>query len=582
MIFEPKCVKSFLVQVLTIVAGSEDLWIEALRQLSDDDQQHVQTINAGTKLEVIADLIDLTKTSYENCLKKRWKFTRKSGEVVNIRDLLSKVIKWLHMFRMVGDNMMQYDPHHAAIPWAGVRFLLQIALNDVEKNGHILEAAAEIAQTVNYCQVLELQHLPSTSRGSILFKDVLTRLYAAILECLAKVKAYFEKNKIQRVIEAVLMDEQTVLVVLDKIQKLRLEVDRYVSSCRYHDQRATQNDIQDLFSQYSSVVRSFSEPLDQVSSKVGALLTNISDSSTRFDILLAAIKTPLNRVLVDVNGLAKSLQNNERARILKWLSSIEYLKYHNENQRSVLDGTGKWLPAHSIFTSWRETSTSSILWLHGIPGSGKTKLMSIVIETMMRSSAIELCPRPVFFYCSKNANNAEMSQADAILASFVRQLASATADSDLFPEVIQAYECEQKTGFANGSLSAAHSINFIIQLSHKYPAMEFFIDAIDECDHWQRYELLEAINQIMRKSSALVKVMVSSRDDEDVQWRLEKLGSHRNLGITLEDNHEDIVRFIESETNRLVAAGQLLRFSADAEALKNFIITRVSSQANGM
>ena len=43
-----------------------------------------------------------------------------------IRAMLAKVIDWIDKFREVGDLAIQYDPGHAALPWAAVRFLLQV------------------------------------------------------------------------------------------------------------------------------------------------------------------------------------------------------------------------------------------------------------------------------------------------------------------------------------------------------------------------------------------------------------------------------------------------------------------------
>ena len=54
------------------------------------------------------------------CVDKQWKFTKHNGEVVVIRDSLQKVVEWIHKFREVGDVVMQFDPVHAALPWAGV------------------------------------------------------------------------------------------------------------------------------------------------------------------------------------------------------------------------------------------------------------------------------------------------------------------------------------------------------------------------------------------------------------------------------------------------------------------------------
>ena len=52
---------------------------------------------------------------------------RKSGEIVILRELFRKVVKWLQRFKKIGDIVVQYDPVHAALPWAGVRFLLEVS-----------------------------------------------------------------------------------------------------------------------------------------------------------------------------------------------------------------------------------------------------------------------------------------------------------------------------------------------------------------------------------------------------------------------------------------------------------------------
>ena len=50
--------------------------------------------------------------------------------MVIFMDLFSKVVRWIDLFKQVGDMAVQYDPVYATLPWAGVRFLLQVC--DVE------------------------------------------------------------------------------------------------------------------------------------------------------------------------------------------------------------------------------------------------------------------------------------------------------------------------------------------------------------------------------------------------------------------------------------------------------------------
>jgi len=47
---------------------------------------------------------------------------------VYIRDVLGKVAFWLDKIKSVGDVVASFDPVHAALPWAGVRFLIVVLI----------------------------------------------------------------------------------------------------------------------------------------------------------------------------------------------------------------------------------------------------------------------------------------------------------------------------------------------------------------------------------------------------------------------------------------------------------------------
>lgn len=65
-------------------------------------------------------------------LRKRWKYTKPNGDTIIVRDVLEKIVRWIEKFKDTGDIIVQYDPSHAALPWAAVRFLLQIAVSEVQ------------------------------------------------------------------------------------------------------------------------------------------------------------------------------------------------------------------------------------------------------------------------------------------------------------------------------------------------------------------------------------------------------------------------------------------------------------------
>jgi hypothetical protein len=112
---------------LWLLCYSNDLWALAAVELSDEDRRNIN-FSRPDKLSILSDLLELTEQSKQECIQKRWRYTRKSGETVIFMDLFGKVVKWINLFTQVGDAAVQYDPVHAALPWAGVRFLLQVCV----------------------------------------------------------------------------------------------------------------------------------------------------------------------------------------------------------------------------------------------------------------------------------------------------------------------------------------------------------------------------------------------------------------------------------------------------------------------
>lgn len=82
----------------------------------------------------------------------------------------------------------------------------------------------------------------------------------------------------------------------------------------------------------------------------------------------------VSQLQVEISQIHHGLQENERQEILKWLSTEPYIAHHDEIHRKVIKDTGLWLLDHPRFLEWQRSSSSSILWLHGIPGSGKSCL----------------------------------------------------------------------------------------------------------------------------------------------------------------------------------------------------------------
>jgi hypothetical protein len=105
----------------------DSLWKRAADSLPPDAVAalRIDEFDQSDKFEIL-DRVLLSAEHVRNiCLEKRWKFSWK-GEVIVLHDTAEKILAWLEKFRQIGDIIIQYDPVHAALPWAGVRFLLDV------------------------------------------------------------------------------------------------------------------------------------------------------------------------------------------------------------------------------------------------------------------------------------------------------------------------------------------------------------------------------------------------------------------------------------------------------------------------
>lgn len=101
------------------------LWDEAVGLLKEEDKQNVN-FATPEKRAMLVELSEEVKRKKQLCVAKRLKYKRNNGDFVILYDVFEKMAKWINTFIQIGDVAVQYDPGHAALPWAGVRILLQV------------------------------------------------------------------------------------------------------------------------------------------------------------------------------------------------------------------------------------------------------------------------------------------------------------------------------------------------------------------------------------------------------------------------------------------------------------------------
>jgi hypothetical protein len=110
----------------TSTVPAQDLWYRALEKLPAEqqlfirEQTHERSSSGGA---VIEQLLSLANDKQALATRGAWKL-KLSGKDYKLRGVVGNIVTWLTRFQGVVDVAVNFDPVHAALPWAAVRFLL--------------------------------------------------------------------------------------------------------------------------------------------------------------------------------------------------------------------------------------------------------------------------------------------------------------------------------------------------------------------------------------------------------------------------------------------------------------------------
>lgn len=174
------------------------LWASAMANLKEADRKLLAfdtDDKTHNKIDPLDDLEQTTREAYATCIHKRWQITIPGhGKKVIVRDVLSKIAHWIEMFKSVGDQVISYDPGHAALPRAGIRFLLQIAINDFNKFDFVVQGAERIARMAARYRILEKIYVEQPFDSARKLGEAIVRVYELIIKYLVQARRFFEQR----------------------------------------------------------------------------------------------------------------------------------------------------------------------------------------------------------------------------------------------------------------------------------------------------------------------------------------------------------------------------------------------------
>ncbi len=214
---------------------------------------------------------------------------------------------------------------------------------------------------------------------------------------------------------------------------------------------------------------------------------------------------------------------------------------HKARNPDRMPGTCHWLLEHPQYHDWRDSHCSSLLWVSGNPGSGKSVLSKYLVDQAFPPASYTTC---YFFF---KDDNSEQRDSKYAVCALLHQL------------------FVYKPGLLEHALSAIrengdkvqqlfHALWTILLGALTDPSaghVILILDALDECDESPRNALLTKLNNFYLEqankpnASTVVKILVTSRPYHNIELRFnDLLRSVPTIRVAGEDETDSIGREI--------------------------------------
>ncbi|CAG8410376.1 unnamed protein product [Penicillium salamii] len=258
-------------------------------------------------------------------------------------------------------------------------------------------------------------------------------------------------------------------------------------------------------------------------------------------------------------------QQEEKQKIMLWLSTHQFREQHVAILEGVKQGTGEWFVKHDMVQGWFEGKTS-LLWCPGLPGAGKTHLMSLVVDTIESKLKTDDVMH-TYIYCSYSRRKEQSSA--ALLSSLLLQVLQHSESETIPSEVLLLYSSYLKYGTRPTSKQLKGALEELIVAYKKFFVL---IDALDECAESEQ-DTLEFLS-VLRSVGSNVHILCISRSSTTFEGYFSAADK-----LVILAREEDVGLFLDSEISR--HRGLSRHVQADP-TLRQEIITCINVECQGM
>lgn len=277
-----------------------------------------------------------------------------------------------------------------------------------------------------------------------------------------------------------------------------------------------------------------------------------------------------------IQNTRKLFRSDQEKKIFDWLSPPNPSTNRDSAKERRLEGTGRWFLESQEFLIWESNKTSA-LWIHGIPGCGKTILTSTIIQHLDRTPE-----RAGFIYFFFDFRDNTKQSFEEMVRSFIFQLADLKENAK---ENLRNLYRNCREGKDQPDLTSLCSM--FQRMSKEIPDLTVVLDALDECERGSREPLIEWLGTLE------CRILMTSRMLEDIQSSIEEWKRPTSIfSIRKDDMNMDIRAYVRERLG-LTSVGThvVSRASGNSKLAKKWknhaeVLTRIEKKltdnADGM
>lgn len=227
--------------------------------------------------------------------------------------------------------------------------------------------------------------------------------------------------------------------------------------------------------------------------------------------------TALENIADSVSDLSVDIKSNqalqERRQTLDWLSEHQYDAQYRRGCQLHCSDTCAWLLYEDEFQTWMQ-KRSSLLWMHGQAGSGKTVATSYIINFLSTQVEPQSTRLAYFYY---DASTIESLTPETFFGTIVKQFCAEM--SKIPEEIASAYQRATLRAGTPKQPDLKDLERFLNLILEDQRATIIVIDGLDESPDYD--VVCDFLTSCVSSGQYPLRVFISSRPEVDLQRRLE-------------------------------------------------------------